>query len=139
MSRSRPVQVAAVAAALAVCALLTGCVDLHTLGLKHQQEDYARWADSPKSGPTAVPTFVPHDASNVYLRTLLHGSGAAITYTSTEPVDTSACAAGRLTGKPRLDSNWWPDRKPPATGLVCPGGWQVFDLDGATYGWRNTP
>ena len=124
--------------AVAACGiLLTGCADLHNLGLKHVQVDYARWADAPKAGPTAVPTFVPHDASDLYLRTLLDGSGAAITYRSIPTVDTSKCVAGALSGKPRLNSNWWPIGRLPATGLVCPHGWNLFVRDGVTYGWRD--
>ena len=130
---------AAVTAVVASGILLSGCADLHSLGLKHVQVDYASWADAPKhAGPTSTPpAFVPHDASDLYLRSLLDGTGAAITYKSTEPVDTSKCVAGALTGKPRLDSNWWPIGPLPRTGLVCPHGWQVFVRDGVTYGWRN--
>ena len=127
----------AVAAVLAASILVTGCSELSNLGAKQKQVVYATWADAPKAGPTALPTFVPHDASNLYLRMMLDGSSAAITYTATEPVDTSACKPGALTGKPRLNSNWWPIGKLPTTGLVCPHGWQLFQQDGATYGWRN--
>ena len=129
--------VGVLAASILLGTSLTGCSELSNLGAKHKQVDYATWADAPKAGPTALPTFVPHDAANLYLRTLLDGSGAAITYTSTEPVDTSQCTPGTLKGKPRLNSNWWPIGKLPTTGLVCPHGWQLFQQDGATYGWRN--
>ncbi len=133
--------VAAGAAVLAAGILLTGCASLHALGLKHEQVDYASWADAPKhAGPASTPPpFVPHDASNLYIRTLLDGKGAAITYTSTRVVNASTCVPGTLTGRPKLDSNWWPTGRPPLTGLVCGNGWQLFLVDGVTYGWRNTP
>ena len=134
-----PARIGAVVAIILVGASLAGCADLRQLGMTHEQVDYPSWADAPTSGgPASVPpAFVPHDASNLYLRTSLVGKGATITYTSPESVEASKCVAGVLTGKPRLDSNWWPERTTPTDGMVCPHGWQIFQLDGVTYGWRD--
>ncbi len=127
---------ATIAATACTCILLTGCSELRDLGLSHKQVDYASWADAPKHGSVASvpPSFVPHDASDLYIRTLLDGSGATITFKSTEQLSPALCAPGPLTGKPRLDSNWWPDANPPADGMIC-DGWRVFESHGATYGW----
>ena len=107
--------------------------------MKHHQVDYARWLDAPRHGgpQAALPAFVPHDATNIYLRTLLDGSGATLTFTSPDPVNPELCTTGQLTGRPRLDSTWWPIEKPPATGMLCSPGWRVFVDEGVTYAWLD--
>lgn len=123
-----------------VCCLgLTGCGALDLTGMKHTQVDYANWMDAvgETTPSTELPAFVPHDASDIYLRTLLDGSGATLTFTSTSPLSLTLCKPGRLTGKPRMQSDWWPIEKPPATGMLCSPGWQVFVSDGATYAWLD--
>jgi hypothetical protein len=127
--------VAFASAALATAAL-TGCAALNAATAQHTQVFYPKWTDAPTSGePTSVlPRFVPHDATNVNLRTLA-GHGKTMRFTSASPVDPTLCQPGKLTGRPRMESNWWPETKPPTEGTVCSSGWRLFELDGTTYGW----
>jgi hypothetical protein len=128
------------AALIGLCCLgATGCSALALTGMKHTQVDYARWLDAPRhGGPQAeLPAFAPHDATDIYLRTLLDGSGATLTFTSPDPVNSRLCTTGSLTGHPRLDSTWWPIEKPPATGMLCSPGWRVFVDEGVTYAWLD--
>jgi hypothetical protein len=125
---------------IGVCCLgLTGCEAMQLTGMKHKQVAYASWTDASghTTPATALPEFVPHDASDIYLRTLLDGSGATLTFTSASPLSLTLCQPGELTGKPLLQSNWWPIEKPPATGMLCSPGWRVFVKGGVTYAWLD--
>ncbi|HEY2643944.1 MAG TPA: hypothetical protein VGI56_09350 [Galbitalea sp.] len=128
------------AALVVVCCLcLSGCSIFGLIGTKHRQVDYPRWQDAPHRGgsQTALPAFVPHDATDIYLRTLLDGTGATLTFTSPDPLSSELCRPGELTGSPRLLSTWWPNEKPPDTGMVCSPGWRVFVDEGVTYAWLD--
>ena len=117
-------------------ASLTGCSAINAATAQHTQVTYPSWADAPTHGSatSVLPAFIPHDAKNVSLRTL-DGRGETLRFTSPSPLDSSLCRPGELTGKPRIDSNWWPTTKPPAEGTLCSSGWRLFELDGITYGW----
>jgi hypothetical protein len=100
------------------------------------QAVYTSWSQAEHTAnPVApVPAFVPHDAISLYVRVRDSDGASIITYTSkSAPM---GCSAGALTGKPALDANWWPVAKPPAEGAVCPAGWQLYESNGVTYGWR---
>jgi hypothetical protein len=127
-------------AALAVTAL-AGCAVIARLDATPKQVVYPAWTDAPHTAdPEVTPAaFVPHDAVAVYVRTSTTNGAAIMTYTSKTAPNASQCHAATLTGKPKLDANWWPIGTPPAEGLVCSPGWQVFTHDGATFGWTNPP
>jgi hypothetical protein len=114
--------------------LLTGCSAYTQATMQHTQLDYSSWADATGAAASTLPGFIPHDAKNLNLRTL-PGHGATLRFTSAASVSSPDCSSGALTGKPRIQSNWWPTTKPPATGTVCSGGWRLFVVDGTTYGW----
>jgi hypothetical protein len=104
-----------------------------------KQGDYPSWADTqaPRDESTpAPPPFVPHDATHMYVRTLPSGD-SILTYRSSTAPDPNLCDPGELTGRPPLDSTWWPITKPPPEGERCSSGWRVFELHGVTYGWRD--
>jgi hypothetical protein len=134
--RAIPLTIAAGITALA----LAGCSGLYAVPT---QADYPRWADSQAqlAGDESAqlpkpPGFVPHDATDLYVRTLSSGA-AIITYTSGQSPDASLCKPAELSGHPSLDANWWPVGKPPAEGMLCSPGWRVFDDNGVTYAWRS--
>lgn len=124
--------------AACVCVFaLSGCSVALLMTSQTSQVLYARWKDAPTSGDAAVvpPAFVPHDAKIVTVRTLRDGHGSILRFTSKSRLDPQLCSSGHLTGRPRLDTNWWPIAKPPAEGMRCSPGWRVFVRDGTTYAW----
>ena len=127
----------AVALTAGLALALTGCSGLYAVPT---QADYPRWTDSrlQLAGDELPrpPGFVPHDATDMYVRTLSTGA-AILTYTSGQSPDASLCKPGALSGHPSLDANWWPVGKPPAEGMLCSPGWRVFDDGDVTYAWRN--
>jgi hypothetical protein len=129
-------RLALAATALAVSAVaLAGCSMIPTVDSPPVQADYRTWpADIQPSSPPP-PAFVPHDATAMYVRVRMADDAAIITYRS--PTQPTGCAPATLAGRPKLDSNWWPDGKLPAEGVLCPSGWQLFDKAGVPYGWRN--
>jgi hypothetical protein len=143
-SKARSGRVALVALAATTALALSGCSIVSSFAAVTtvpKQGDYPSWADTqaPHDESTpAPPRFVPHDATNMYVRTLPSGD-AILTYRSPTPPSPELCDPGQLTGKPPLDSTWWPITKPPAAGERCSPGWRVFQLDGVTYGWKDVP
>jgi hypothetical protein len=128
----------AVAATLSAIGL-SGCSVVASVANSPTQVVYAKWKDAPHTSDPMVtpPAFVPHDAKDIYVQTLPGDRGAILTYRSKQQLDPSLCTSGRLTGRPRLDYNWWPDTKPPAEGTRCSPGWRVFGVKGVTYAWRD--
>ncbi|MDQ1529136.1 MAG: hypothetical protein QOH77_926 [Actinomycetota bacterium] len=138
--QSLPLKLALVTTtALALTLALAGCATIKSVTDTPVQADYPTWADVANSTtPTALPpAFVPHDATNMYVRASTLSSAEIITYTSKTPPDATLCKPGTLTGAPTLDTTWWPNTKPPATGELCSPGWRLFTVAGETYGWRN--
>jgi hypothetical protein len=127
------------AVAIACASVLTGCSALASLQNQPVRAVYARWSDAPHTTDPQItpPAFVPHDATRIYVQTLPNGHGAILTYRSRHAPDRALCTTGALSGRPRLDYNWWPDSKPPAKGTRCSPGWQVFREGDATYAWKN--
>jgi hypothetical protein len=124
---------------IALGVALAGCATIKSVTDTPVQGDYPTWADSVNSStPLALPpAFVPHDATDMYVRVSTDSTAKIITYTSKSQPDPALCKAGNLTGKPQLDTTWWPNTKLPATGELCSPGWQLFTVAGETYGWRN--
>jgi len=136
-SMTVPKSLLALAAACTLL-MLSGCSAVGVLGLQTtSQVVYARWSDAPRTGDPDVvpPAFVPRDAKVVTLRTLLDGHGSILRFTSKSPLDPRLCRAGTLTGRPRLDTNWWPIGRPPARGMRCSPDWRVFVRSGTSYAW----
>jgi hypothetical protein len=135
----------AIGAVLGVGAVsLAGCSAISSIyDGQPTQADYPSWSDvhtiNQQTSATLPqpPAFVPHDATQIYVRVLPTGP-AILTFVSTQQPDPLLCHPGSLTGKPNLDANWWPIAKPPAEGLLCSSGWRLFTAGGITYGWTPT-
>lgn len=127
----------AFAAAASCLLVVSGCAALGLVASQTSQVLYSRWKDAPKTGGADVvpPAFVPHDAKVVSLRTLRDGNGSILRFTSKRPLNPLLCTPARLTGRPALDTSWWPITKPPAKGTLCSPGWRVFVDSGTTYAW----
>lgn len=137
MPHSIPLQralvVARATALLATASLcLAGCSVLAIATEQHTQVFYPTLAGTHVA--SVVPAFIPRDAKDVTVRSLA-GHGRTLRFDSTTPLDSTLCRAGELSGRPHMNSNWWPTSKPPAAGQVCGAGWQLFEVDGTTYGW----
>ncbi len=127
--------VVAVAAA-GVAVAVSGCSTVASIyNSQPTQSDYPHWTESASTGRPTPPAFVPHDATDMFVRALPTGA-SILTFTSATTLDPARCRAGTLTGKPALDANWWPIAKPPAEGMLCSGGWRLFTRNGVTFGWR---
>jgi hypothetical protein len=126
-------------AAIACASTLSGCAVLAPLQNQPVRAIYAHWSDaSHTSDPQLTPpAFVPHNATKIYVQTMPNDRGAILTYRSKKGPNSKLCKHGALVGKPHLDYNWWPDTKPPAEGMKCSPGWQVFREKGVTYAWQN--
>lgn len=97
---------------------------------------YSTLASASAQAAAAVPAFIPPDATEVTIRSL-PGHGQTLKFVSATPLDSALCHAGTLTGRPRINSNWWPTTPPPSSGMSCNSGWQLFTVDGVTYGWTS--
>jgi hypothetical protein len=130
-----PLLALATLTAASLAASLAGCSSIPALN-PPVQAVYTTWnqAEHSPDPSAAVPDFVPHDATDLYVRVRDSDGAAIITYTSkSAPM---GCSAGTLSGKPALDANWWPVAKPPANGTLCASGWRLYEVDRVTYGWR---
>jgi hypothetical protein len=131
-----PARLALAATALVAATVgLTGCSALMAVESPPVQADYRSFPTAVSTPTTAPPEFVPHDATAIYVRVRMMDDASIVTYRS--PTGPAGCTPGALTGHPKLDSNWWPIGALPAEGALCSSGWQVFERNGVTYGWRN--
>lgn len=128
----------AAAAAVATVALLSGCATFEEYALHEKELSYETWADAPTRGDLAfVPAdFVPHDATDLRIRTQTNGSGKLYRFESVEGLDTEVCTPSPIEKITSLDAGWWPDEVP-AEGTMCAPDWNVFEVDGVTYAFRN--
>lgn len=134
LPRTRRSALVIAAAAFALTSSLTGCSALALATAQHTQVFYPTLSTAGPKAASEVPAFVPQDATDVTVRSL-PGHGKTMQFVSTTALDASLCHPGELSGKPRINSNWWPTAKLPTEGTVCASGWQLFELDGTTYGW----
>ena len=137
LPRTRLSAFAIAPAAIVLVAGLTGCSALAQATAHHSQVFYPTLSAASATAVATVPSFIPKDATEVTLRSL-PGHGQTMMFESSSPLDPGTCHEAALTGHPRINSNWWPTTTPPATGVVCPSGWQLFTYHGATYGWTAT-
>jgi len=123
------------AALLAVS--LSGCSFIEELATHEKELSYDSWADAPAKGDLAfVPAdFIPHDATDLRIRTETDGTGKLYAFETGSALDLQLCTPAVISGMPTLDASWWPDEIP-TDGFQCDPGFQVFEVDGVTYGFR---
>jgi hypothetical protein len=105
-------------------------------GSIYTQETYDTYASAASSMGSRIVEFIPHNATDLTLRWLTDGGGSILSYTSPSPPTASLCKDATLTGKPKVDAQWWPETAP-AKGMVCSTNWRVFSAHGVTYAWST--
>ncbi|TBN57747.1 hypothetical protein EYE40_10310 [Glaciihabitans arcticus] len=127
----------ALGAAAVLTVSLSGCSFVEELATHEKELSYDSWADAPARGDLAfVPAdFIPHDATDLHIRTQTSSTGKLYAFEAETPLDTELCTPGVLSGTPPMDTEWWPEEIP-TDGLVCAPDFQVFEVDGVTYGFR---
>ena len=127
----------AVTAAAVIAVSLSGCSFIEEIATHEKELSYDSWADAPKRGDLAfVPAdFIPNDATDLHIRTQTDSTGKLYAFESETPLDTELCSPAVISGTPTLDAEWWPDEIP-TDGYLCAPDFQVFEVDGVTYGFR---
>ena len=124
--------------AVAIAAVsLSGCSIIEELALHEKELAFETWDDAPTRGDLAfVPAeFIPHDASDLRIRTETDGTGKLYAFETETALDPELCTASVIEGKPTLDASWWPDEVP-VDGWMCAPEWRVFEVEGVTYSFR---
>ena len=124
--------------AVALAALtLSGCSVIEELALHEKELAFETWDDAPKRGDLAfVPAdFIPHDATDLRIRTETDGTGKLYAFETESTLDLELCAPSVIEGMPTLDASWWPDEVP-VDGWMCAPDWRVFEAEGVTYSFR---
>ena len=131
-------RVIAVASAVAADALLSGCSTIDEYGFHEKELSYASWDDAPTRGDLAfVPAdFVPHDATDLRIRTKTDGTGKLYRFETATGLDPELCTPSPIEKVTPLDAGWWPEEVP-AEGTMCAPDWNAFEVDGVTYAFRN--
>lgn len=141
MSRSHSPRTIRTVLALSAVAItmitLSGCAEFSE-AMTHQKElTFADWAAAPTRGDLAfVPApFVPHDATDLTIKTITTGTGKLLRFTTKSELDPELCEPGPLNGSPRLGADWWP-KDAPRSGEVC-GHYRVFEKGDVTYAYNR--
>ena len=129
-----PLTIATIALAAAT---LSGCAVIEELATHEKELSFASWDDAPTRGDLAfVPAeFIPHDATDLRIRTQTNDTGRLYAYKSETALDTELCTPSVIEGVPTIDADWWPDDIP-VDGWMCLPEWRVFVEDGVTYSFR---
>jgi hypothetical protein len=123
----------AVSAAALAAASLSGCAVMDAVATHEQEHVFATHGDA--SAEVSLPEFVPADSTSIRIRASTSSSAELVRFSTAEALSTTVCEPGALEGEPPFDTTWWP-QSPPVDGMLC-ADWQVFERDGAVYGWTN--
>ena len=127
----------AFSAAAVLVASLSSCSFIEEMAAHEKELSFDSWADAPAKGDLAfVPAdFIPHDATDLHIRTETDGTGKLYAFETKTGLDPELCSDAVISGSPTLDASWFPDEIP-TDGILCAPNFQVFQLDGVTYGFR---